>query len=266
MALKWKNESKLIFLNLLQKHYLCKVPWENLTQHNSWHRAVNVKPQHLFNKIVHRPGRGGYCMEVNHFYHIVFFSLGFQVYMSGFRIYKGNGRYGGWKHVVYLVTIARTKYLLDGGFGPQGPPRPISVLDGLESFQIEPDQMRRVWVYQYRRVKNGDWTTMYCFTDFEFTPTDVESMSFTPCLNRQTFFTHKVVAVRFTTTLERINNNAGPGSPGDPELRGEINGIITIKNDILKWRKGEQNVVEWKFKNDEERVKALRMYFGIDLD
>lgn len=43
---------------------------------------------------------------------------------------------------MYLVTIARTKYLLDGGFGPQGPPRPISVLDGLESFQIEPDQMR----------------------------------------------------------------------------------------------------------------------------
>lgn len=179
-----------------------------------------------------------------------------------------------------LVKIAGTKYLLDGGFGPQGPPRPVSVLDGVESTQIEPAQMRfvyepipefldktqRVWVYQYRRVQSGDWTPMYCFTDLEFTAADVESMNFAPWLNKQTFFTHKVVVVRFTTSLELIENNAEPGSPGEQELQGEINGSITINNDVLKWRRDGNKVFEWKFKNEEERVIALRTYFGIMLD
>lgn len=179
-----------------------------------------------------------------------------------------------------LVTIAGTKYLLDGGFGPQGPPRPVSVLDGVESTQIEPAQMRfvhepipefldktqRVWVYQYRRVQSGDWTPMYCFTDFEFTAADVESMNFAPWLNKQTFFTHKVVVVRFTTSLELIENDAEPGSPGEQELQGEINGSITINNDVLKWRRDGNKVFEWRFKNEEERVIALRRYFGIMLD
>ena len=112
------NDDKLNFLELLQKHQLCKVPWENLTQHYSWHKVINVKPKHLFRKIVRQPGRGGYCMEANFFFHTVLLSLGFDVYMCGSRIYKPAKKgYGGWTHVVNLVTIAGVKYLLDGGFG-----------------------------------------------------------------------------------------------------------------------------------------------------
>ena len=112
------NDDKLNFLELLQKHQLCKVPWENLTQHYSWHKVINVKPKHLFRKIVRQPGRGGYCMEANFFFHTVLLSLGFDVYMCGSRIYKPAKKgYGGWTHVVNLVTIAGIKYLLDGGFG-----------------------------------------------------------------------------------------------------------------------------------------------------
>lgn len=53
------NEDKVEFLHLLQKHHIVKVPWENLVQHYSWHKVVNVKPRHLFKKIVRQPGRGG---------------------------------------------------------------------------------------------------------------------------------------------------------------------------------------------------------------
>lgn len=31
------DDNKLSYLNLLQKHQLVKVPWENLTQHYSWY-------------------------------------------------------------------------------------------------------------------------------------------------------------------------------------------------------------------------------------
>ena len=53
------NDDKTDFLHLLTKHQLVKVPWENLVQHYSWHKVVNVKPRHLFKKIVRSPGRGG---------------------------------------------------------------------------------------------------------------------------------------------------------------------------------------------------------------
>jgi hypothetical protein len=56
---------KLAFLNRLQKHHRVKVPWENLVQHYSWHKVVNVKPRHLFREIVGKNGRGGYFMQVN---------------------------------------------------------------------------------------------------------------------------------------------------------------------------------------------------------
>ncbi|KAK5710774.1 hypothetical protein LTR17_018690 [Elasticomyces elasticus] len=268
------DDDKLAYLNLLQKHELCKVPWENLTQHYSWHRVINVKPQHLFNKIVPNAGRGGYCMEANHFFHTVLLSLGFNAYMAGARIHRGEGLYGGWTHVVNLVTIARTKYLLDGGFGPQGPSRPMPLNIGETQTQIEPAEMRvvyeaipqmldrsqRVWIYQHRNEKTGDWVAMYNFTELEFIPTDIESMNMAPWKSANTFFTHKVVAVRFTTSGEP---NEEPGSPKEAAFEGEIDGSLTLNQDVLKWRRNGNKVLEVKFTNDGERVLALEKYFGI---
>ncbi|KAK4544768.1 hypothetical protein LTR36_004017 [Oleoguttula mirabilis] len=283
------DDQKLRFLNLLQKHQLCKVPWENLTQHYSWHRTVNVQPQHLFTKIVRNAGRGGYCMEANHFFHTVLLSLGFDVYMAGARIHRAGGEYGGWTHVVNLVRIAGVRYLLDGGFGPQGPARPVPLEHGVVSTQVAPaqcrvvfealkqnlDQTQRVWVYEYRidRTEGREWTAMYCFTDLEFTPADVESMNFAPWLNKKSFFSHRVVAVRFTTSKEVSREDAndagarnhGVGYPDEQAMEGEIDGSVSINQDVLKWRRNGEVVFEWKFASEDERVRALEMYFGITL-
>ncbi|KAK0277916.1 hypothetical protein LTR35_009753 [Friedmanniomyces endolithicus] len=270
------SPDKLTYLNLLQKHQLAKVPWVNLTQHYSWHRTINVHPAHLFTKIVLFPGRGGYCMEANHFFHTVLLSLGFDVYMAGARIHRGEGMYGGWTHVVNLVTIDGTKYLLDGGFGPQGPSRPLAVREGEVGIQVAPAEMRvvseaipqmldrtqRVWVYQHRYEEGKEWVPMYCFTELEFIETDIVAMNFAPWLNPQTFFTHKVVAVRFTTDREP---DECPGSPGEEALEGEIDGSLTLNQSVLKWRRRGRKVVEVQFLNDEERQNALEQYFGIVL-
>ncbi|KAK1060799.1 hypothetical protein LTR74_011608 [Friedmanniomyces endolithicus] len=270
------SPDKITYLNLLQKHQLAKVPWENLTQHYSWHRTINVHPAHLFTKIVLSPGRGGYCMEANHFFHTVLLSLGFDVYMVGARIHRGEGMYGGWTHVVNLVTIDGTKYLLDGGFGSQGPSRPLAVREGEVGIQVAPAEMRvvseaipqmldrtqRVWVYQHRYEEGKEWVPMYCFTELEFIETDIVAMNFAPWLNPQTFFTHKVVAVRFTTDREP---DECPGSPGEEALEGEIDGSLTLNQSVLKWRRRGRKVVEVQFLNDEERQNALEQYFGIVL-
>lgn len=216
-------------------------------------------------------------MEANFFFHLVLYSLNFQLYMAGARIYSG-GSYGGWTHCVNLVTIAGTKYLLDGGFGGQGPTCPVPLKHGPISTQIAPAQMRimhepisdnldqshKVWIFQHRYNEDSPWVPMYCFVDFEFTPADIQSMNFAPWLSRQSFFTHKVVAVRFTTDREEDSSD-GPGSPNESALEGEINGSLTINNDTLKWRRNGEKIVTWSFEKDEERVAALQKYFGIYL-
>ncbi|TKA25360.1 hypothetical protein B0A50_06264 [Salinomyces thailandicus] len=278
--------AQLTFLTLLQHHHLVKIPWENLTQHYSWHRVVNVKPLHLFRKIVlnsQGTNRGGYCMEANLFFHHVLLSLGFDVYMSGSRIYSGDEGvgFGGWTHVVNLVTIDGVRYLLDGGFGPQGPVRPLALNEGVVSTQVAPaecrllyealpqmlDQRQKVWVYQQRYGPGKEWKTMYCFTDLEFLPVDVESMNFAPWLNKQSFFTHRVVCVRFTTAGEPSGDEGAewPGSPEGEGLEGEVDGALSLDQDVLKWRRKGSKVLEWKFRNEGERVEALEKYFGIVL-
>ena len=273
------DDNKLSFLNLLQKHHLVKVPWENVAQHYSWHKLINVKQPYLHRKIVGNAGRGGYCMEVNYFYHHVLLSVGFDVYMAGSRIWKAPLRkYGGWTHVVNLVTIGGKKYLLDGGFGGPGPSRAVPLDHGVISRHIEPADMRvlcentpnnvdrsqKVWVYQHRNDESSQWTPMYCFVELEFTPEDIESMNFEPSMNQHTFFTHKVVANRFTTDKE-VGGPGGPGSPDEDALEGEIDGSITINHDVLKWRRHGKRVVEIPFKTEQDRIAALENYFGIIL-
>ncbi|KAM3416323.1 hypothetical protein BST61_g7928 [Cercospora zeina] len=314
------NDDKLEFLHLLQKHQLVKIPWENLTQHYSWHKVVNCKPQHLFRKIVRQPGRGGYCMEVNLFFHHILLSLKFDVYMCGSRVFKPQTQtYTGFTHVVNIVTIAGTKYLLDGGFGAQGPSRPMPLHHREVLTQIFPAQMRlifgtipqnlntshKIWQYQFRysstsssspnsslsrhapqhqqqeeeeeeeakeekeeeeaeeaEAEDPCWQTMYCFPDLEFLPSDIEAMNLEPLLSRHTFFTHKVVAARFTTALER-NGTKGPTSPYENELEAEMDGAIVLNHDVLKWRRRGQKVAEIRFRCEADRVEALGMYFGI---
>lgn len=160
------------FLALINKHHGCKVPWENLTQHYSWHRVINVKPAHLFRKIVHQPGRGGYCMEANLFYHMVLWSLGYKVYMAGARVCdRSTGLFGGLSHLVNVVLVDEQKYMLDWGFGSQGPTHALPLLHDQAMQQVgaaqmrlmyEPipqnvDQSQKVWLYQSRYNEEASW-------------------------------------------------------------------------------------------------------------
>lgn len=167
--------------------------------------------------------------------------------------------------------------LLTDRRGPNGPSRPLPVEDGLVATQITPAQMRisyetlsqhldktqKVWVYSYRFNSTADWMPVYCFTDVEFFPEDIAAMNFEPWLDKQTFFTHKVVCVRFGTNNER---SEAPGSPDTTTLEAaEIDSTLTVNHDVFKWRRNGKKVIELQLKNEEERVDVFRHYFGIEL-
>ena len=316
--------AKLAHLTLLMKHQVLRVPFENLTLHYSWHRTVDVAPRHLFRKIVGEEersplppgegeggqeeesdtprssfwgsggaGRGGYCMEVNSFFHTVLLSLGFDVYMAGARVYqRSSGTYGGFSHCVNIVTLDDgARYMLDVGFGGNGPVRPVPIPgpsalrpDGAlvgpaeehphvrpaavrllhEPIPQQTNQSCRVWIYQHRADRDADWVPMYCFVDLEFLLEDIRGMNFQPWRSPHSFFTRKILMMRFTTEREVLD---GPRSPGESAITGaEIDGNITLFEDTLKWRRNGELKLELKLEDERQRVDALSRYFGIELD
>lgn len=76
-----------VFLEVLQRHHLAAVPFENLSLHYSVHRSISIDTQGVFNKIAQPgSGRGGYCMENNTLFGAVLQSLGYSVTSVGGRV------------------------------------------------------------------------------------------------------------------------------------------------------------------------------------
>lgn len=209
-------------------------------------------------------------MEANSFFRTVPLSLGFEVHMAGSRIYRPETqRYGGWTHVVNLVSIASQQYLLGGGFGGNGPSRPVPQIADEVSTQIAPAQMRllrepllqnlnraqKTWISQHRFDSTREWVPMYASTDLELLPEDIEGMKFEPMLNPRTFFTHKVVAVRFT---------AGDETQGAEACAGEIDGALILSHNVLTWRQHGRKALEIPFRSESDMLDALREYFCIE--
>lgn len=168
--------------------------------------------------------------------------------------------------------------MLDGGYGGNGPCRPIAVEAGKIVDHVHPAQMRlvyeaipqhldrsqKVWICQHQYDENAEWMPIYCFVELEFTPEDMSVSNLAPGTSKTSCFTHKVVAVRFTTEVETYEGDF-PGSPGEQELEGDIDGSITLSHDTLKWRRHGKKTIGLKLENEQERLDALRKYFGITL-
>ena len=251
-------------LRILQIHQLSHVPFENLSIHYSPYHAISIDPDVLFQKIVgDARGRGGYCMENNCFFGTILRSLGFTIYSAGARVFDAL-KYTGWGHMVNIVTLADGhKYVLDVGFGGDGPTRPLPLIDGhisqgiwtqelrLIKSNIEPntDPTQRLWIYQVRSTAKDEWHTVYAFTELEFLPQDYEVMSFFTSQSTKTWFTRAIVAVKMLME----------------EQGEEVIGKILLNGDIVKRTLRGQTEELGRCRNEGERVQALEKWLGVVL-
>lgn len=166
--------------------------------------------------------------------------------------------------MVNIVTLSNgEKYMLDVGFGGNGPVRPL-LLDAEHSQTqgIAPAQSRlvkrnipqnsdphqKLWIYEHRNDPQSKWLPMYCFTELEFLPQDYEVMNFFTSQSRKTFFTYKVVVVRMIME------------------EGEVVGTVILTDRELKRRtRGETEHLK-TCTTEGERLMALREWFGIELN
>ncbi|KAL4729720.1 hypothetical protein ACLX1H_004143 [Fusarium chlamydosporum] len=269
------SEAQLDFLFTLSRHQLLSVPFENLTLHYSWHKVIDVNADHLYNKIVNEK-RGGYCMENNSFFHTVLVTLGFEVYMVAARVFSPDvKRYGGITHCLNVVTIRGKSYAVDVGFGARTPTIPMELLDGKTFQRSDSGEMRlrhdtipqylskqKVWIYEFRSAADGEWIPQWCFIDHEVLPDDIRVMNMAPSKSPSSFFTFKVVAVQFTSKKEDFSKMETRDSR---HIGGDIDGSVFIDGNVMKYRKNGEVKMEKTFKNEDERLEALKKYFGIEL-
>ncbi|KAH8805675.1 arylamine N-acetyltransferase 1 [Xylogone sp. PMI_703] len=258
-------------LTLLQRHHITTIPYENLDLHYNPSHAILVDPEHLFNKIVvGGRGRGGYCMESGIMFHYMLRTLGFRVYMAGVRVRgrdKGvpGGPYRGWIHIVNIVTLSNgSKFMLDVAFGGDGPTLPLLLIPdqvhhnlGTQEVRLQyahlpeaVDQTQKFWIYQYRNGPTKEWNSFYSFPEMEFLHSDFENMNYFTSTSRdeRNFQTKMPIIVKFLM--------------GD---NGEVVGKVALAGAEVKRNTGGKTELIKVCESENERVKAIKEIFGIEL-
>jgi arylamine N-acetyltransferase len=191
--------------------------------------------------------------------------------------------------MVNIVTIDNTRYLVDVGFGSNGPTHPVPMKDGhifpgvspargrLQYTKLEEhtDPNQRVWLFsgqqhqqQQEREEGGPvWRDFYAFVDIEFFPADFEVMNLRTMTAPQSYFVQTVLCMRTmldVTDLElQLHNNKRRQPNNVSEQQPE--GLLILHKDQIKKRIGENSDVIEKFDTEMQRIEALEKYFGIVL-
>ena len=168
-------------------------------------------------------------------------------------------------HMLNIVTIGGSRYVVDVGFGSNYvPTQPVRLISDTAGFSnVDPASARlvfkaidgssnpyqKLWVYQHRIGNDSEFRDMYCFTDVEFRARDFEMMNFWTSSSPKVIFTQKVIC-----------NKMILGGDGDQEIVG----TLTLLSD-LKRRIGTKSEQLQEFNCEEQRTKALEEHFRIEL-
>lgn len=280
----------LPFLSLLIRHQLSHIPFENLDLHYSPHRTVSLDPDHLFHKVITRSaGRGGYCMQNNSFFATILRSLGYNVTSVGARVSADftseNPTFTGWSHQVNLITLAGQRYLVDVGFGSDGPTFPVPLVEGytryLTGTETQPvtsacltreilgqsttaaatttntanSTDQRLWMYKVRYdhqksdTETPKFKPKYCFTELEFFPQDFAIMNHHVSTSRTSMFVNTLICMKLLPSEDYT----------------EIIGDVTLWGVEIKERRMGVARPLAEIGSEKARVEALRRFLGVKL-
>ncbi|KAJ5584192.1 arylamine N-acetyltransferase 1 [Penicillium hispanicum] len=256
---------ELDFLAAIQAHHICRIPYENVALHYSQNPSISLDVVEIYHKFVVR-GRGGYCMENNIFLYHVLCILGFQVYLTGARLYRETSHptsgWSGWEHAVNIVTLkSGVQYMVDVGYGGDGPTIPLPLITDTVTPNIGTQELRLLygnvpglsdrrkdlWTYQFRNNVDHPWKPAYAFFEIEFFQRDFEVMNFYTSRSASCFLTSHLLVVRFL------------------RKEGKVYGKMILDQEKVKENQGGKNVLIKTCETENERIEALRDHFDINL-
>jgi N-hydroxyarylamine O-acetyltransferase len=151
----------------------------------------------LYDRIVVR-ARGGYCFEQNALFHAVLEELGFDVRLCLARVIYNQDIHPPLTHRIALVRVGGQEYVGDVGFGPLGPPVPVSTLErpplsAEGTFRVHE---RRPGEFHLQAFKEGGDFSLYRFSAGDYGPADCELGHFYSHRHPQAAFVNNLVASR----------------------------------------------------------------------
>lgn len=263
-------------LTALHIHQISTIPYENLDLHYSGHHSVSLDPQEIFDKFITRKrNRGGYCMEASLFFLWMLQCYGFDVYPTGVRIrLRSNGvpqgDFKGLVHIVLIITFASgEKYVSDVAFGGDGMTYPLPLVEGNVTTNLgtqenryvydvlEQNPLRRFskpqkyWIYQYRNKPSDAWNAFYCFTEDEYLIGDYDVINWYTSQGK-TFQRVLMLIIKFIRDESKL---------GEASIKGKV----MLVNNVVKRNMGGRTEVVQECRSEEERIEALKRWFGITL-
>jgi N-hydroxyarylamine O-acetyltransferase len=230
-------EPSLEVLKNLQRNHLLSVPFENLDIHNDI--QIELLLDKIFEKVVNQ-NRGGFCYELNGLFYELLITLGFEAKRVSARVYDPSIGYGQeFDHFAIVVTINKTDYLTDVGFG-EFTFEPLKLKTGL----IQSDERGNYLIdkvendyWRVSKMENNKPTPEYIFKNINRNLADYEQM----CTYHQTSPKSNFTSKRLISIPTK-------------------NGRITISGNTLKIKE-HNSILETEIKNDFEFNIYIKRHF-----
>lgn len=165
--------------------------------------------------------------------------------------------------MVNIVLLSGIRYLVDVGFGANGPHHPLPLMTTGSEYPMQnvgPSQIRIIheplpdlldktqkhWIVQHRYNERARWVTNYATPAIEFLPQDFEMMNLSTSTGSGLFTDNVICTVLIKDEQEE-----------------KLVGDLTLMNwDLKERRNGESNVLE-RFESEGRRVDGIWRWFGI---
>ena len=230
-------------LNALIRAHLTHVPFENLDVYDAG-ADIPLDTASLFDKIVTRR-RGGYCFELNALFYALLKDIGFDCYPIAVRVVRASmRRVSPLSHRATIVTIDGVRYFADVGFGGPAPHRALELDNPAE--QLSDGQ-------RFFFDKSGGDTVLCRATDsgnerlLQFSEAPVDPIDFLALNEYQA--KSKMSGFRMVRMVNIATED----------------GAVSMTGNVMRVHKNGE-VTETAFTTQEELRRALRDYYGIEVD
>ncbi|HXV64934.1 MAG TPA: arylamine N-acetyltransferase [Vicinamibacteria bacterium] len=184
-------ESTVDVLRALHEAHLAAIPFENLDILLG--RAIVLDVETLQRKLV-AERRGGYCFEQNTFFSAVLESLGFRVTPLAARVRVGTTSVRARTHMLLRVDVGADSFVVDVGFGADGPLHPLPLEVGVVSGHHRLRREKDVWVLEGTAERS--WMDLYAFTLEPHYPVDFEMANYYTSTHPESPFVQNLTAQR----------------------------------------------------------------------
>ncbi|KAK0194206.1 cysteine proteinase [Armillaria mellea] len=285
-------------LHILVRLHLVAFPFENCDMHyqpvfltkdclSGSDHSMDVTPQGMFQRTILRR-RGSYGFGLNTLFLGMLRGLGYRAYAGSARVTDGSNsqKLGPLSHMFLLVqpdseTHFQPVCLVDVGFGGTCLTRPIYLRDGAvvetssekhrliraphPSSSLDSLDSALLWHLQVSQTGKTEsvWKTLYAFSESESFPEDfMRASAYISQMPSESIFWKNVVCVKYFVVDGEERRRLGLDASTKDVHLGKY---ILFGSEIRRSVGGRQQILQI-FRTEEDRIRALRDYLGIDIN